>query len=85
MVEGVGMKKQLLTVVLILLLLVSWVVIIDIARDLKDTSYALKVAEDFLEETQEEIDNMSNQIDELMKDLNRGNRWNEEAIPECRR
>jgi peptidoglycan hydrolase CwlO-like protein len=79
------MKKQLLTVVLVLLLLVSWVVIIDIARENKNLSNALKIAEDFLDESREEIDEMSDQIERLMNDLNRGNDWNEEAIPECRR
>jgi len=79
------MKKQLLTVVLILILLVSWVVIIDLARDKKDLQCALKIAEDFIDESREEIDGMSNTIERLMNDLNRGNTWNEEAIPEHRR
>jgi hypothetical protein len=85
MVEGVEMKKQLLTIILILFLLVSWVVIIDLTRDLKDTSNALKIAEDFLDETRDEIDRMSNVIDKYIKEKNRGNEWNEEAIPEHRR
>ena len=79
------MNRRLLTVVLILLLLVSWVVIIDIARDKKDLQYALKIADDFLDESRDEIDRMSNQIERLMNDLNRGSEWNEEAIPEHRR
>jgi len=71
------MKRQLLTVVLILLLLVSWVVIIDLARDKEDLQYALKIAEDFIDESREEIDGMSTTIERLMNDLNRGNEWNE--------
>ena len=78
-VEGVGMKKQLFTIILILLLLVSWVVIIDLARDLGDARNALKIAEDFLDESRDEIDEMSNQIERLMNDLNRGNEWNKET------
>ena len=79
------MNRRLLTIVLILLLLVSWVVIIDLARDLRDARNALKIAEDFLEETRVDIEQMSNQIDTLMEDLNRGVAHNEEAIPEHRR
>lgn len=89
------MDRCLLTVILILLLLVSWVVIIDLARDKKNReivclncvrlSNALKIAEDFLDESRDEIDGMSNTIERLMNDLNRGNEWNEEAIPEYRR
>ena len=76
------MNKRLLTVILILLLLVSWVVIIDLARDLEDKSNALKIVEDFLGETQEEIEEMSNQIDDLIKESGIVNKYNEEAVPE---
>ena len=79
------MKRQLLTVILILLLLVSWVVIIDLARDLKDKSNALKIVEDFLEETQGEIEEMSSTIDNLIKESGIVNKYNEEAVPEYRR
>ncbi len=79
------MKKQLLTIILILLLLVSWVVIIDIARENKNLSYALKIAENSLDELQGEIEYLSNAVDEYIRERNRGNDWNEEAIPEHRR
>ena len=72
------MKKQLLTIILILLLLVSWVVIIDLARENHSLSNALKIAEDFIDESREEIDDMSNQIERLMRDLNRDATWNKE-------
>ena len=71
------MNRRLFTIILILLLLVSWVVIIDLARDLKDKSNALKIAEDFLDETRDEIDRMSDVIDEYIKERNRGNDWND--------
>ena len=79
------MNRRLLTIILILLLLVSWVVIIDLARDLKDKSNALKIVEDFLGETQEEIEEMSNTIDNLIKESGIVNKYNEEAIPGYRR
>jgi len=79
------MNRQLFTIILILFLLVSWVVIIDLARDLKDTSYALKIAEDFIDESRVEIDEMSNAIDNLIREINQGITGNEEAIPEYRR
>ncbi len=79
------MKKQLLTIILILLLLVSWVVIIDLARDKKDLRYALKIAENRLDELREDVDYLSTVVDRYIKERNRGNEWNEEAIPEYRR
>jgi hypothetical protein len=87
---GEEMNRRLLTVILILLLLVSWVVIIDLARDKKNREVvcpecvrltnALKIAEDFIDESRDEIDDMSNQIDTLIEDLKRGNAWNEEIF-----
>jgi len=79
------MKKQLLTIILILLLLVSWVVIIDLARENRSLSNALKIAEDFLDELRDEVDYLSTVVDRYIKERNRGNEWNEEAIPEYRR
>ena len=38
-----------------------------------------------IEDFGQQIEELSNQIDRLINDLNRGNEWNEEAIPECRR
>ena len=71
------MNRRLLTIILILLLLVSWVVIIDIARDLKDTSNALKTAENSLDEFREEINELSIAVDNYKRERNRGRDWNE--------
>ena len=67
------MKKQFLTVILILLLLVSWVVIIDLARDLKDKSNALKIAEKSLDELCIKVDELSTAIDTYERERIRGN------------
>ena len=79
------MNRRLLTIVLILILLVSWVVIIDLARDLRDARNALKIAEDFLDESRDEIRELSTVVDNYNEEGNRGITWNEEAIPEHRR
>lgn len=71
------MNRRLLNIILILLLLVSWVVIVELARDNKDLSNAVKIAEDFIDESQEEIEEMSNQVDELIREINRGIAENE--------
>ncbi len=79
------MKKQLFTVILILSLLVSWVVSIDIACENKDLLNALKIAENSLDELHAKTEELSNAVDNYRKERNRGNDWNEEAIPEYRR
>ena len=73
------MKKQLLTIILILMLLVSWIVCHDLYIRNRDLSNALEIAEKFMDESREEIEDMSNQIDNLIEDMNRGNDWNKET------
>lgn len=70
-------KQRLAIITLILMLLVSWVVVIKLARDNKDLLNAYEDATKFLEESAEEIEALSDRIDGLMKDMNRGNDWNE--------
>ena len=77
------MNRRLLTVILILLLLVSWIICHDLYTRNKDLLNALKIADDFLEESREEIDSMSNTIERLMNDLNRASEYNK--MPEHRR
>ncbi len=79
------MNRRLLTIILILLLLVSWIICHDLYTDKKDLLNALKIAENSLDELQEEIEYLSIAVDNYKRELNRGNDWNEEAIPEYRR
>ena len=82
---GEEMNRRFFTVVLILLLLASWVVIIMLARDNQMLLNALEIAEKSLDQTREEVGELSNTVERLMRESNRGNDWNEEAIPEYRR
>ena len=65
------MSRRLLTIILILLLLGSWVVIIDLARDLKDARNAVKIAEKSLDELGMKVEELSIAVDTYKKERNR--------------
>jgi len=71
------MKKQFVTIVLIFLLLISWIIILDLHARNQRLANALKMVEDFLDESRGQIDEMSSVIERLMKERRKEKEWNE--------
>jgi len=70
------MKKQFVTIVLILLLLISWIIILDLHARNQRLANALEIAEDSLDRIREEVGELSNQVDKLIRESGRTNEWN---------